>query len=227
MLISIDGGCKRSGTPECSSVGVAWFQTEAGDLYFRAFYESHESTSQRGELNGLLTALEEANKRSAPDEDIIIITDSEYLYNSVTRGWSMTWEASHWQGSQGPVKNRDLWEKVNRLLRSLNNPGERVFMQWTKGHLISYSAAAARRTMLQDPTGIGLFMNIQSIASRGSEEDRIIDDFIYNRKKHDHPYPPRKVCLEWCVANTMADTLASYLVALIDVAELPQVVSNK
>lgn len=227
MLISIDGGCKRSGTPECSSIGVAWFQTEPGELFFRSFYESHDSTSQRGELNGLLTAIEEAHKRAEPDEDIIIITDSEYLYNSVTKGWSMTWEASGWQGSQGPVKNRDLWAKVNKELRALNNPVERVFMQWTKGHLISYSAAAARRAMHIDPTGIGLFMNIQAIATRGSEEDRIIDDFIYNRKKHEHPYPPRKVCLEWCIANTMADTLASYLVALIDVAELPQVASDK
>lgn len=89
-------------------------------------------------------------------------------------------------------------------------------MQWTKGHLISYTPANARRAMAQDPTGISLFMNIKAIASRGSEEDRIVEDFIYNRVKHEHQVPPRVACLEWCVANVMADTLASYLTTLLD-----------
>ena len=216
MLISIDGGCKRQGTPQCSSVGVAWVQTDDGDLFYRAHYENLESTSQRGELNGLISALEVAVERSEPDESIIIVTDSEYLYNSVSKGWSLTWERSGWQGSGGPVKNRDMWQKVNEMLRKLNAAEERVFMQWTKGHLISYTAGNAKRAMAKDPTGIGLFMNIKAIATRGSEEDRIVDDFIYNRVKHEHQVPPRVACLDWCVANVMADTLASYLTSLLD-----------
>lgn len=216
MLISIDGGCKRQGTPQCSSVGVAWVQTDDGDLFYRANYENLESTSQRGELNGLISALTVATKRAAADETIIIVTDSEYLYNTVSKGWSLTWERSGWQGSAGPVKNRDMWQTVNNMLRSLNADEERVFMQWTKGHLISYTPANARRAMAQDPTGISLFMNIKSIASRGSEEDRIVEDFIYNRIKHEHQVPPRVACLEWCIANVMADTLASYLTTLLD-----------
>ena len=216
MLISIDGGCKRQGTPQCSSVGVAWVQTDDGDLFYRANYENPESTSQRGELNGLISALTVATERAAADETIIIVTDSEYLYNTVSKGWSLTWERSGWQGSAGPVKNRDMWQTVNNMLRSLNANEERVFMQWTKGHLISYTPANARRAMAQDPTGISLFMNIKAIASRGSEEDRIVEDFIYNRVKHEHQVPPRVACLEWCIANVMADTLASYLTTLLD-----------
>lgn len=216
MLISIDGGCKRQGTPQCSSVGVAWVQTDDGDLFYRANYENLESTSQRGELNGLISALTVATERAAADETIIIVTDSEYLYNTVSKGWSLTWERSGWQGSAGPVKNRDMWQTVNNMLCSLNANEERVFMQWTKGHLISYTPANARRAMAQDPTGISLFMNIKAIASRGSEEDRIVEDFIYNRVKHEHQVPPRVACLEWCVANVMADTLASYLTTLLD-----------
>ena len=216
MLIATDGGCKRSGTPQCSSVGVAWFSTDDGDLFYRAVYENSESTSQRGELNGLLTALKVAAERAAPYEDVIIITDSEYLYNSVMKGWSTTWERSGWQGSTGPVKNRDLWEEINKLLRRLNSPTERVFMQWTKGHLISYTPGKIKQSMTIDPTGIGLFMNIKSIANRACETERIVADFVHNRQKHGHDVPPKAICLEWCVFNVMADSLASYLASTLD-----------
>lgn len=216
MLIAIDGGCKRQGTPQCSSVGVAWVQTDDGDLFYRAHYENLESTNQRGELNGLISALEVAAERAQPDEAIIIVTDSEYLYNTVSKGWSFTWERAGWRGASGPVKNIDMWQVVNGLLRKLNAREERVFMQWTKGHLISYTPGSIKRAMVKDPTGISLFMNIKAIATRGSEEDRIISDFIYNRVKHEHQVPPRVACLEWCIANVMADSLASYLTSLLD-----------
>lgn len=216
MLIAIDGGCKRQGTPQCSSVGVAWIQTDAGDLFYRARYENLESTNQRGELNGLVSALDAALRYAEALEPIIIVTDSEYLYNSVTKGWSFTWERSDWQGSAGPVKNRDLWKTINDLLRELNKKEERVFMQWTKGHLMSYSAGNIKKAMTADPTGIGLFMNLKSIANRPAERDRIISDFAYNRAKHQHQVPPPVACLDWCVANVMADALASYLIAHFD-----------
>ena len=58
MIISTDGACKRSGTPECSSVGVAWVIKDDGDMYFLSTYESRRSTSQRGEINGLIKALD-------------------------------------------------------------------------------------------------------------------------------------------------------------------------
>lgn len=215
MLISTDGACKRNGTPECCSAGVAWFQTEAGEMYFKSIYET-QSTSQRGEINGLILALEEALNKAADDEVIIVVTDSEYLYNTVELGWSMKWEASHWQGAAGPVKNPDMWATVNALLRALNKNEERVFMQWTKGHLFSYTPGNVNRAMREDSSGLELFSRISSVANRVSERERIIDDFLRNLSDHGRAAVPREECLTRCIANVMADCLAAYVVRTME-----------
>lgn len=215
MLISTDGACKRNGTPECCSAGVAWVQTDAGEMYFKSKYET-QSTNQRGEINGLILALEEAYSKAAQDEVIVIVTDSEYLYNTIELGWSFKWEAAHWNGAAGPVKNADMWCTVNALLRAINRDEERVFMQWTKGHLFSYSTGNIKRAMCEDPSGVELFSRISSVAMRTSERERIINDFLANIKDHDKAAPPREECLTRCIANVMADCLASYIVRTMD-----------
>lgn len=214
MLISTDGACKRQGTPQCSALGVAWVQTEKGDMYFKSKYESQESTNQRGELMGLICALEEGYK-AAEDETIVIITDSEYLYNSVMLGWYEKWHDNRWVGATGPVKNQDLWKRIYHLINEVHG-SERVVLQWTKGHLMSYTKGNVKKCMREDPTGIELFMRVSSMANRPSEKDRIIDDFLYNQNKHKHIAPPRDVCLERVIANVVADCLADYLVTTLD-----------
>ena len=92
MLIAIDGACKRNGEPDCFSTGVAWFITDTGDMFFKAACET-QSTSQRGELSGLLEALKYATENAAEDEDVIIVTDSEYMFNSVDKEWCLKWRA--------------------------------------------------------------------------------------------------------------------------------------
>lgn len=211
MLIATDGACKRNGTPECCSAGVAFIQTDDGDMYFKSMYET-QSTSQRGEINGLLLALAEANERALPDEPIIIITDSEYLFNTIELGWSMKWEANQWMGATGPAKNSDMWAAVNEYLRRLNNPEPRVFMQWTKGHLFSYTPANVRRAMAEDNSGVELYSRLSAIANRPSEKDRIIRDFNWNRAEHDKMRLPDDVALQYVIANMMADSLAAFVV---------------
>ena len=212
MLISIDGACKRNGEPTCVSTGAAWIQTEAGEFLYKCKFE-HASTSQRGELNGLTEALEYAVANAAPDEDVIIVTDSEYLFNSVTLEWSMKWERQSWCGATGPVKNADMWEHINELLRAL---GDRVYMQWTKGHLVSYTPGNIKKAMQEDPTGVELFVRINSVANRPMDRDRIIKLFKEKRVSHGHIAPPDDTALDWAVANAMADALASYLVKTFD-----------
>lgn len=220
MLISIDGACKRNGTPTCSAVGVAWCQTEDGRLFYKCRFESTESTSQRGEIFGLLEALKVAKTSAAADEDIIIVTDSEYLYNTVTKDWVHTWERANWQGSQGPVKNPDLWQEAIALLDELNADGERVFMQWTKGHIIHYTPGRIKQNMNLDPEGAELWMCVCSMASRPADKPRIINDFKKLRREHGYVVPPDDVAFEWACMNCMADALASYLATLLDNATL-------
>lgn len=212
MQIAIDGACKRNGEPTCVSMGVAWIQTEQGDLLYKSKFE-HQSTSQRGELNGLIEALEYAVANAAEHEDIIIVTDSEYIYNAVTLGWSLKWEQQAWVGATGAVKNVDMWKHANELFRQLDG---RVFMQWTKGHLISYTPGNIKKAMLYDETGVELMTRIVATASRPYDKQRIINDFNQHRKDHGHLSPPDNTAFDWAVANTVADCLASYLVKTFD-----------
>ena len=217
MLIAIDGACKRNGQPNCLAVGVAWFETEDGEYFYHSTFEQ-QSTSQRGEIYGLINALLYAKLKAAKDETIIIITDSEYLYNTVTLEWYDKWERNNWVGGSGDtVKNVDLWKAISNLLRELNADEPRVFMQWTKGHLIHYTPGNIKQAMIADDgSGVELYSRIAAVANRVADKDRIIDDFIRLRKEHDKPSPPRDTCLEWAIANTMADSLASYIVNIVD-----------
>lgn len=215
MLIAVDGACKRNGDPTCSSAGVAWIQTNAGDFVFKSSFET-QSTSQRGEINGLRVALQYAIYNAAPDEDIIIVTDSEYLHNTVTLEWCFKWERNDWIGSTGKVKNADLWQDICVQLNRLNKDTERVFLQWTKGHILPYTPGKIKQAMKVDPEGIELYTRVCSIANRSFEKDRIISDFKIERIKHDKPVPPDEIAFEWVIANTVADCLASYIVGVMD-----------
>lgn len=215
MLCAIDGACKRNGQPTCSSAGVAWIQTEAGELMYKSKFETC-STNQRGEINGLLEALKYAVDNTTEEEDIIIITDSEYLYNTVTLDWVTKWKKNNWIGGSGPVKNADMWQQVYDLLQIINETGEHVFMEWTKGHLISYTPGNINFAMKEDQSGVELFTRITAIANRGSERSRIIKDFNRERHEHDKMVIPDDTALAWVIANTTADCLASYVVKIMD-----------
>ena len=214
MLIATDGACKRNGEPTCVSLGVAWIITDAGEMLFKAKFET-ESTSQRGELNGIIEALEYANEHMDDDESLSIITDSEYMFNTIEKDWVHKWARQAWTGSTGPVKNPDMWEHVLHLLDSPKLDGN-VFMQWTKGHLISYTPGNTKKAMLLDATGIELRDRIMSVAQRPADKLRIIRDFNYNRKTHGFITVPDETAIEWAVENTVADCLASYLVKTFD-----------
>ena len=219
MLISIDGSCKRNGSPDCLSVGVAWIQTEQGSFEFKARVEA-ESTSQRGEINGLLEALRFAAVQASLEEDVIIITDSQYLYNTVSLGWCFKWKRNGWFNADGqPTKNSDLWAEICGLLNDLNKPYERVYIEWVKGHGVHYSPGAIKQGMMADPTGIELFNRVTTMANRIADKENIINRFLKERAEHDNQAVPREIALEWAIANCMADCLASYIVKVIDDAQ--------
>ncbi len=215
MLIAIDGACKRNGEPTCSSSGVAWIQTEDGNYLYKSKFETC-STNQRGEINGLLEALRYAVDFADFNEDIIIVTDSEYLYNTVSLDWVGKWKNNSWIGSTGPVKNADMWDAVWNILSCLNKSTERVYMQWTKGHLIHYTPGLINQAMIIDQSGVELYTRILAMAGREADKTRIIYDFLRERREHDKDLPPHEVAFEWAVANTVADSLATYIVKVMD-----------
>ncbi len=86
---------------------------------------SGHTTSNRMELLAAIRALE-ALKRPCR---VVIHTDSQYLKQGITQ-WLPRWVMRGWRTTaKRPVKNRDLWERLQRLCRE-----HQVEWRWVKGH---------------------------------------------------------------------------------------------
>jgi ribonuclease HI len=84
-----------------------------------------DTTNNRMELMAAIAGIE-ALKRAC---DVIVTTDSEYVRRGVEE-WMPKWKRNGWLTSdKKPVKNRDLWERLDGALVS-----HTVRWRWVKGH---------------------------------------------------------------------------------------------
>ncbi len=88
---------------------------------------SPETTSNRMEL----TALIEAYKMLAPDEEAVVYTDNRYGQN-IASAWARTWKRNGWTRGKKhePVENLDLVQELYALVEA--HPLVRV--EWQRGH---------------------------------------------------------------------------------------------
>lgn len=84
------------------------------------------ATNNQGELRAVLELL---HATAHLDEDLLILCDSQYVINSVTK-WMPGWKKKCWKKSDGkPVLNRELLEQLDEALS-----GRRYRFEWVKGH---------------------------------------------------------------------------------------------
>ena len=83
------------------------------------------TTNNRMELTGVIQAMKALKRPSR----VRITTDSQYVKRGVTE-WMAGWKRKGWvTASRQPVKNRDLWELLDRALQAHD-----VEWHWVKGH---------------------------------------------------------------------------------------------
>jgi ribonuclease HI len=83
------------------------------------------TTNNRMELMAAIAGIE-ALKRAC---SVAVTTDSQYVRRGVEE-WMPRWKANGWKTSdKQPVKNRDLWERLDAALASHD-----VRWHWVKGH---------------------------------------------------------------------------------------------
>jgi ribonuclease HI len=80
------------------------------------------TTNNRMELMGVITGLEALKKDGL---DVTIFTDSEYLVNSIEKGWLWNWVKIGFKDK----KNKDLWMRFIPAYKK-----QKVKMVWVKGH---------------------------------------------------------------------------------------------
>ena len=109
------------------------------------------TTNNRMELMAAIAGIEALKRACAVD----LTTDSQYVRRGVEE-WMPRWKANGWKTSdKQPVKNRDLWERLDAALAS-----HQVRWHWVKGHAghaenervdaLAREAAEAIRTELQE-----------------------------------------------------------------------------
>ena len=83
------------------------------------------TTNNRMELSGVIAALSALTERCS----VTLYTDSQYIERAINEHWLDSWEKRGWRRKDGPVKNLELWQELDRLL------GEHsVAVRWVKGH---------------------------------------------------------------------------------------------
>lgn len=96
-------------------------------------------TNQRAELTAIQRALEVA----PAEQDVQIITDSQYSINCVTK-WAVGWRRNGWTTAGGePVKNRDLVQAVLDRMEEKRKAGGKTVFKWVKGHAADAGNVAA------------------------------------------------------------------------------------
>ncbi len=121
IIIYTDGAC--SGNPGDGGWGT--LVINAGNET-ELYGGEHATTNNKMELTAVIKALEFIGDVNVPVE---IYTDSQYVKNGIT-DWIFGWKKNGWRNSQKqPVKNKELWEKLDFLSGRLN-----ISWNWVKGH---------------------------------------------------------------------------------------------
>ena len=120
VQIFTDGGCRGNPGPGGWAALLRF-----GDREQRLQGAQAHTTNNRMELMAAieaLTALPDACKAR-------LTTDSEYLRQGVTR-WMKRWKENGWKtASRQPVKNQDLWERLDALVARRD-----IEWAWVRGH---------------------------------------------------------------------------------------------
>lgn len=83
------------------------------------------TTNNQMELTAAIKAIEFIDTNDV----INLLTDSNYVKNGIT-SWIKNWKINNWtNSSKQPVKNKDLWERLDEL-----NSIKSVNWQWVKAH---------------------------------------------------------------------------------------------
>tara|TARA_Y100000588_G_C13459914_1_gene587925 strand:- start:75 stop:506 length:432 start_codon:yes stop_codon:yes gene_type:complete len=118
--IFTDGACR--GNPGLGGWGALIRKNGAESSLWGG---ERDTTNNRMEMEAAIRSLESIVESS----NITITTDSNYLKDGITQ-WLEGWKKKDWKtASKKPVKNKDLWMRLDELSQFHN-----VNWKWVKGH---------------------------------------------------------------------------------------------
>ncbi len=121
VIVYTDGACRGNPGPGGYAAIV-----EDGGRKTELFRGYRWTTNNRMEIQSVIAALETID----PAVPVRLFSDSQYVLNTLSKGWIAGWKRRDWISSaRQPVKNRDLWEHLDRLVAR-----RAMTYQWVRGH---------------------------------------------------------------------------------------------
>ena len=115
-----DGGYRRT-----SKVGGWGVLLKYGEHTKELKGSERSTTNQRMELVAVIKGFRALTKPC----NVVVTTDSQYVKNGITQ-WVVKWKYNGWKtSSRKPVKNKDLWLKLDKLVQD-----HQVSWKWVRGH---------------------------------------------------------------------------------------------
>jgi ribonuclease HI len=120
VVVFTDGAC--SGNPGPGGYGAI---LAYGDHRREVSGGFRRTTNNRMELTAAIKALETLKVPCA----VTLFSDSQYVVNSLAKGWAKSWRAKGWRKSGKTVPNWDLWDRLLDLSERHD-----VEARWVEGH---------------------------------------------------------------------------------------------
>ena len=130
LKIYTDGSCLGNPGPG----GYAYVYIKNETVLNEASGSSNNTTNNQMELEAAIKAIEKLsdNLSFAIDDDVEVElnTDSMYVKKGMTE-WVQKWKENDWKRKGGPVKNIDLWKKLDTLVNACDY---NISWNWVKAH---------------------------------------------------------------------------------------------
>lgn len=132
LICYTDGACNKQGKG-----GAATILSKHNDLVGVSKIVNDNTTNNKMELSaaiaGLILFKEYCEENVRLKYSLELFTDSQYVQKGITE-WIHSWKKNNWYNTSGPVKNREYWEAMDKLVRELEADGQHVTFTWVRGH---------------------------------------------------------------------------------------------
>jgi len=147
VVIYTDGACL--GNPGPGGYGVVLLHGKDREEFSRGF---RLTTNNRMEMLACIVGLQALKGQCA----VTLYSDSQYVINSMNKGWARRWKNNRWKRNGENVPNADLWEKMLGLCDM-----HKVKFNWVRGH--AGNKENERCDQLARQAALGLDMAIDSV----------------------------------------------------------------
>jgi len=147
VVIYTDGACL--GNPGPGGYGVVLLHGKHRKEFSRGY---RLTTNNRMEILACIVGLRTLKEPSA----VSLYSDSQYVINSMTKGWARGWKNKNWKRNDQPVPNADLWRQMLELCDR-----HKVKFNWVRGH--SGNKENERCDQLARQASLGFDMAIDSV----------------------------------------------------------------